>query len=191
MAKDVRAIEEMLRECLDRLKLEAGMAVAVAAVGAIPEPKTAEERREKAERRRKLDVVIRNIARLQDALRELREEREKALRAKFAGTWPPSDPLALLAMRATLIDDFDEIRAMAPSYLGEGDNFGSGEGPMGAAFADVNEALHALRSKTPEAATAIHFAWKEDAALALDHQWAPRQVRAARKIAWAELPKSR
>lgn len=189
MANDLRTIEELLNDCLRRLRLEAG--VAVAAVGAIPEPVSLEERREKAERRRKCDVIFRNVIRLEDALKELREEREKALRAKFAGTWPPTNPLDLRAMRAALIDDFNEIRLIAPSYLGDANDFGEGTGPMGAAFVEVDEALHALKPKTPEAATAIRFAWQEDAAVALEQRWSLRQVRAARKMAWSELPRSR
>jgi len=181
MAADMNAIEDMLQDWANRISASIGGMV----VQLQETPLDASAQEAICERIRGWHEYLEGV---EEQLLELRRERRGDPLKLFAGSWPPSAPLDLLAMRATLLEDFDTISAASDDYLGDED-FGEGSGPLGEAFAEVNGILQRLAPETPEAATAIHFAWQADDELGLGDSWGEGQVALASEKALPRLPR--
>ncbi|MBU6266426.1 MAG: hypothetical protein KGN34_02720 [Sphingomonadales bacterium] len=179
MSADVHAIEEMLSDWAQRIRASlGGMLVQLQ-----------ENWTEEGAARGALIARVRDwheyLTRLEAQILALRSERLGDPMELFAGEWPPSDPLALLAMRTTLIEDNDELHAIG-GYLDADENIAEGVGAVGAAWQEINTAIHNLRPVTREAATAIYTAWKADEDIGFGHEWEATQVKAAASMLGVE-----
>lgn len=183
MAIDTYAIEAMLKDWSKRISATIGEMV----VRISMEPLTEAEQEA-------LSAHIRGWQEYWEGVEEqilaLQNDRVGGPVSFFAGTWPPSNPLDLLAMREGLLQDYDALSAACVDYLGEEEDFGEGCGALGRAFAEVDAALCALTPETPEAATAIRFAWQADEELGFGDRWEEPKVKAAQELSLPSLPRA-
>lgn len=119
------------------------------------------------ERHAKLCEAVQDLHEAASAVDEQRNALSEELEAdglrqadtlrRFAGAWPPADPLELFAMWKALLDDID-AEGMA-DYL-DGDPYDSS--PLLPHWTEANDALHALDPTDQASARAILLAAKRD-----------------------------
>lgn len=154
MSADMQAIEGMLQDWASRISATiGGMVVQL-------QTKSMEVGEQEAilERIRGWHEYLEGV---EEQLLELRRERLGDPVELFAGVWPPTAPLDLLAMWEALLEDIDGEGMV--EYLG-GDPYENS--PLFPAWAEVDEVLHALDPTDEDSARAILCAAKRDQEMA-------------------------
>ena len=159
---------------------------------ALPEPETQAECDALEERLNRNADALRYFSQAEQTRasirRDLREHQHR-LREMFAGSWPPTNPLDLLAMTTTIIRDYDEMSGTG--YLSEYEDFGEGGGPVSDAWLDLRVILQSLPVDTVETATAVYHAWKQDDEVGCGGEWSDETIAQARLLAMPTLPRPR
>ena len=172
-------IRDMLTDYADRLAYD--LEIRRAATRAQPMPKTLEGLDARAAELREQAKAGDHLAQVCTSIAAWEAGRQADLRARFAGEAVPTNPLELLAMWATLLEDMDHLA----QYVGID---GWEETPLFDTWGQVHGALTTLQPATPNAATAIAYGAKWDAEAGLGDDWDQRRV----ELAWhSALPPPR
>jgi hypothetical protein len=183
MTVDMRAVEDMLYKYAEKLQTE--VHGAGGKLLALPTPETPEGCMERAAQLRAVAGDCGYMEEVGAAYGVLRDERQAVERELFAGVWPPTNPLDMLAMWTTLLHDIDGIDRV---YFDVG---GNGSHPLFAVWDELDAAMLKLKPDTVETATAIYHSWKRDDAEGLGLDESHKRIRRAKALAMADLPRPR